>query len=237
MSNLSEIVTTQNRLEESITKRLDDLQAQISNAGSSKDTVSKVAEELRNFRELIFGILSLLRKQIRECAKKVDDLETRNRRKALIVSGVPEKDKEDCSQLVLEMINKKMGINDLSKSSIKVCHRLGTANEQRHRPILVRFISMDIKLAVWKAKTKLKGSSMSLKEFLTQTRQAVFSKSRLHFGMRSVWTHNGVIVIRAPGGSSHRITTDEELVTLMAKYPVALERSSSKNTNSGNSKS
>lgn len=64
MSNLSEIITTQNKLEESITKRLDDLQAQISNAGSSKDTVAKVGEELRNFRDIIFGILSLLRQQM-----------------------------------------------------------------------------------------------------------------------------------------------------------------------------
>lgn len=237
MSNLSEIITTQNKLEESITKRLDDLQAQISNAGSSKDTVAKVGEELRNFREIIFGILSLLRQQIRECAKNVDDLDTRNRRKALIVSGVPEKDKEDCTQLILKIINEKIGINNLTKSSIKVCHRLGTASEQRHRPILVRFESMDVKLAVWKAKTKLRGSSMSLKEFLTRTRQAVFSKSRLHFGMRSVWTHNGVIVIKAPCGSSHRITTEEELSTLIAKYPKVSGRSSSKITNSSTGKS
>ncbi|CAH2044926.1 unnamed protein product, partial [Iphiclides podalirius] len=226
MSNLSDIITTQNRLEENISKRFDELQAQITNAGSSKDTVAKVGEELRSFREIIFGILSLLRKQIRECAIQVDELESRNRRKALIVAGVPEKDKEDCTQMILEVLNNKMGLSDITKSSIKVCHRLGAPNKEHHRPILVRFISVDTKLMVWKTKTKLKGSSVSLKEFLTKTRQAVFTKSRLHFGMRSVWTQSGIIVIKTPSGVTHRITTDEELGPLIAKYPKAAGKSS-----------
>ncbi|CAH2070752.1 unnamed protein product, partial [Iphiclides podalirius] len=195
MSNLSEIINTQNKLEESISKRFDDLQAQITNAGSSKDTVAKVAEELRNFRELIFGILSLLRQEIRECAKQVDDIDTRSRRKALIVTGAPSK--------------------------------------EQHRPILVRFTSMDSRLFVWKAKTKLKGSPIALKEFLTRVRQAVFTKARLHFGMRSVWTQSGVIFIKTACGSNYKVTTEEELVPLIVKYPKSLGKSSSKDNNSG----
>ncbi|CAH2061697.1 unnamed protein product, partial [Iphiclides podalirius] len=234
MSNLAEIISTQNRLEENITKKFNDHQAQISNAGSSKDTVSKVAEELRQFREIIFGILGLLRQQIRECSKQVDDIESRNRRKAIIISGVPEKENEDCSQLILDVFNNKLGLSDISKSALKVCHRLGLPGKQHHRPILVRFSSIDIKSTVWKAKTKLKGSSVSLKEFLTRARQAVFAKSRLHFGMRSVWTQGGVIVIKAPSGSNYRITTEEELAPLTTKYPKTPGRSS---MNSGDSKS
>ncbi|CAH2049527.1 unnamed protein product, partial [Iphiclides podalirius] len=233
MSNLSEIINTQNKLEESISKRFDDLQAQITNAGSSKDTVAKVAEELRNFRELIFGILSLLRQQIRECARQVDDMDTRSRRKALIISGLPEKDNEDCSQLILDVFNKKMGLNNLSNSSIKVCHRLGAPSKDHHRPILVRFTSLDTRTVVWKAKTKLKGSSIALKEFLTRIRQAVFAKARLHFGMRSVWTQSGIICIKTPCGSNHKITTEEELSHLFVKYPKSPGKSSSKETNSG----
>lgn len=237
MSNLADIINTQNKLEENIAKKFDDLQAQITNAGSSKDTVAKVGEELRNFREIIFGILSLLRQQIRDCAKQVDDLETRNRRKALIVSGIAEKENEDCTQMVLDIFHGKLGLNDISKSSIKVCHRLGTLNKQHHRPILVRFTSMDIKSVVWKTKSKLKGSSVSFKEFLTRSRQTVFGKSRLHFGMRSVWTQSGVIIIKTPDGSFHKITTDEELVTLTMKYPKSSGKSASVNKNSNNGKS
>lgn len=224
-------------LEANIAKKFDDLQAQITNAGSSKDTVAKVGEELRNFREIIFGILSLLRQQIRDCAQQVDNLETRNRRKALIVSGIPEKANEDCTQMVLEVFHSKLGLTDVSKSSIKVCHRLGTQSKQRHRPILIRFTNIDIKALVWKNKSKLKGSSVSFKEFLTRARQAVFAKSRLHFGMRSVWTQSCVIVIKASDGSNHKITTEEELVTLAKKYPKASGKSSSFNSTSSDGKS
>lgn len=236
MSNLADIINTQNRLEENISKKFDDLQAQITNAGSSKDTVAKVAEELRNFREIIFGILGLLRQQIRDCAKQVDNLETRNRRKALIVSGITEKEKEDCTQIVLDIFQNKLGLGDVSKSSIKLCHRLGAQSKQHHRPILVRFTSMDFKALVWKTKSKLKGSSVSVKEFLTRARQAVFAKSRLHFGMRSVWTQNGVIVIKAPDGSNHKITTEDELDSLAKKYK-APGKSSSFITNASDDKS
>ncbi|CAH2057459.1 unnamed protein product, partial [Iphiclides podalirius] len=173
MSNLSEIINTQNKLEESISKRFDDLQAQITNAGSSKDTVAKVAEELRNFRELIFGILSLLPQQI------------------------------------------------------------SAPSKEHHRPVLVRFTSMDSRMFVWKAKTKLKGSPIALKEFLTRVRQAVFTKARLHFGMRSVWTQSGVIFIKTACGSNYKVTTEEELVPLIVKYPKSLGKSSSKDNNSG----
>ncbi|CAH2044329.1 unnamed protein product, partial [Iphiclides podalirius] len=122
--NSLEIISTQNRLEENITKRFDDLQAQISNAGSSKDTVARIAEELRSFREIVSGILGLLRQQIKECVRQVDEIDTRSRRKALIISGMPEKDNEDCTQRVLEVFNNNLGLSDISKSYIKSCHRL-----------------------------------------------------------------------------------------------------------------
>ncbi|CAH2064465.1 unnamed protein product, partial [Iphiclides podalirius] len=96
----AEIISTQNRLEENITKKFNDLQAQISNAGSSKDTVSKVAEELRRFREIIFGILGLLRQQIRECSKQ----------------------ELTCSQIDSGCLHNKLGLSDISKSALKVCH-------------------------------------------------------------------------------------------------------------------
>ncbi|CAH2049939.1 unnamed protein product, partial [Iphiclides podalirius] len=221
MSNLSEIISTQNRLEENITKRFDDLQAQISNAGSSKDTVARIAEELRSFREIVSGILGLLRQQIKECVRQVDEIDTRSRRKALIISGMPEKDNEDCTQRVLEVFNNNLGLSDISKSYIKSCHRLGTPSKERHRPVLIRFTSVDTKLVVWKNKTKLKGSSLSLKEFLTKTRQAVFSRARLHFGMRYVWSQSGVIVVRTSDATIHKLTSEEELVVLTTKYPKA----------------
>ncbi|KAJ8723723.1 hypothetical protein PYW07_007703 [Mythimna separata] len=234
MSTLDEIQSAQNSLEECVLKKMDALEAQIQAAGPAKDSVAKVREEFRSFRELIFGLLGLLRKQIAECSRVVDGLETRTRRKALIFTGYAEADKEDCRALVLDTLHNKLALPDITATSIKVCHRLGAPSRgsTRSRPILVRFSNIDHKSAVWRAKSGLKGSPITVKEFLTRVRQAVFSRARLHFGMSACWTQDGVIIIRAPDGTRLKITSMEELNPLLIKYPGKAGESSS-SSNSG----
>ncbi|KAJ8722540.1 hypothetical protein PYW07_003720 [Mythimna separata] len=221
MSQLDNVMSAQKDLEESVSKKMGELEAQIQSAGPAKDTVAKVAEEFRTFRELIFAMLGLLRKQIAECTRVADGLETRTRRKALLFTGFAEADKEDCRALVMDVLCKKLALPDITPSSIKTCHRLGTSGKgsARSRPILVRFSSVDCRSAVWKAKSALKGSAVTVKEFLTRTRQIVFSRARLHFGMTSCWTQDGTIVVRSPDGARRKISSLEELNLLVAKFP------------------
>ena len=221
MSQFDDIISAQKTLEDSFIRKMGELEAQIQCAGPAKDTVARVAEEFRTFRELIFSMLSLLRRQISECAKQIDGLETRHRRKALIFQGIAEAEGEVSGSVILDVVNKKLGLKGINTSSIKACHRLGVANKDHHRPILVKFSSYDDRSAVWRAKTGLKGSPISIKEFLTKTRQSVFAKARLHFSMRSCWTQDGVIVIKTPDGTKHKLTSLEELSPLLVKYPKA----------------
>ncbi|KAF9424388.1 hypothetical protein HW555_000527 [Spodoptera exigua] len=226
MSQLAEVLSAQKTLEESFIKKMNALEAQIQTAGPAKDTVAKVAEEFRAFRELVFGMLGLLRRQISECAQQIDDIETRSRRKALIVQGIAEAASEDCTKVTLDVLNSKLGLG-LTASSLKVCHRLGQANTDHPRPILVKFASVEAKMKVWRAKTGLRGSKLALKEFLTKTRQSVFGKARQHFGMRSCWTLDGVIFIKAPDGSRHKVMSLDELGLLLGRYPRTQDTSTS----------
>ncbi|KAF9404502.1 hypothetical protein HW555_014311 [Spodoptera exigua] len=220
MSQLAEVLSAQKSLEESFMKKMSALEAQIQTAGPAKDTVAKVAEEFRAFRELVISMLGLLRRQIGECSRQLDNIETRSRRKALIFQDIAETAGEDCTNVTLGVINNKLGLN-FTKESIKVCHRLGQANSTHHRPILVRFASMDARMSVWRAKTGLRGSKVSVREFLTKLRQSVFGTARQHFGMRSCWTQEGAIFIKAPDGGRHKVTTLDELNPLLSKYPKA----------------
>ncbi|CAH2061722.1 unnamed protein product, partial [Iphiclides podalirius] len=204
-----------------------ELEAQIQSAGPAKDTVAKVAEEFRTFRELVFAMLGMIRKQINECSHMIDVIETRHRQKALIFLGAPEAEKENCKTTVLDIMH-KMGLTEITESCIAVSHRLGVASKN-HRPILVRFVRVETRSLVWRAKAKLKGSSVSIKEFLTKSRQAVFGKAQLHFGMRACWTQDGVIVVKAADGSRHKIVTMDELSPLMAKFPNKTVKNSAEN--------
>uniref|UniRef100_A0A2A4JIA9 Uncharacterized protein n=1 Tax=Heliothis virescens TaxID=7102 RepID=A0A2A4JIA9_HELVI len=226
MSQLSEILTIQKSLEENFTRKMDELGAQIQAAGPAKDTVAKIAEEFRAFRELIYSVLGLLRKQIAECLLHIDGLEMRHRKKALIFQGIPEAENENCTSTILNILNGKLALKDIAVCNIKVSHRLGSPSKDHPRPILVRFSGIDIKSAIWKAKTGLKGTKISVKEFLTKTRQTVFTRARQHFGMRSCWSQDGVIVIKTSDGSRHRISSMDELKPLLIKYPVKPDASS-----------
>lgn len=210
-------------------KRMGELEAQIqSNVGGPvRDTVAKVAEEFRTFRELIFNMLGLLRKQISDCSKALDNIETRHRRKALIFTGVPEVQNENCASTILGIVQSKLSLTQITAPSIKTCYRLGAPKKDSHRPILVRFTDIDLRLAVWRSKTKLRGSSVTIREFLTKSRQVVLSKARLHFGLRGCWTQDGIIVVKTPDGSRFKITTLEELNPLMSKHPKASDTGSS----------
>ncbi|XP_047027638.1 uncharacterized protein LOC124636317 [Helicoverpa zea] len=226
MSQLSEILSIQKSLEEHFTKKMDQLGAQIQAAGPVKDTVAKVAEEFRAFRELIYSVLGLLRKQIAECVSHIDTLEMRHRRKALIFQGLPEAEKEDCSSKIIHLLSSKLALRNITAANIKVAHRLGSPGKDHPRPILVRFSNLEVKSLIWKAKTGLKGSKISVKEFLTKTRQSVFTQARQHFGMRSCWTQDGVIVVKASDGTRHKITSMDELKPLLDKYPTKSSPSS-----------
>lgn len=227
-SQLDDIRSAQKNLEECFHKKMGELEAQIQCAGPAKDTVAKIAEEFRSFRELMFGVLGLLKQQIMECSRVVDGLESRSRRKALIFTGFAEADKEDCRALVLDVLRNRLALPDITASSIKVCHRLGASSKGPtiSRPILVRFSNVDLRSTVWKAKSALKGSTVTVKEFLTRSRQTVFSRARLHFGMPAVWTQDGFIVIRSPDGTRHKICSLEELNPLLAKFPKKTGESS-----------
>ncbi|KAF9405495.1 hypothetical protein HW555_013795 [Spodoptera exigua] len=150
MSQVSEIISIHKNVQESLLKRMGDIEAQIQSAGPAKDTVARVAEEFRAFRELVFDMLKMLRAQVIECCRNIDNLEMRSRRKAAIFQGMPELDNEDCSGLILGVINTKLGL-DLPVSALKVCHRLGASNKDHHRPILVKFSSLDYNASVWNA--------------------------------------------------------------------------------------
>lgn len=185
MSQLDEIQSVQKSLEETLIKKIDELHAQLQVAGPAKETVAKVAEEFRTFREIVFNILGLLRRQIAECIKSADAVDAWQRRKARRVcrfTGIAETENENCTMAIIGILRSKMALKDVTETSIRSCHRLGASRKDHNRPVLVRFSDRNLKSVVWNAKTSLKGSSVAVKEFLTKYRQSIFNKARLHAG-------------------------------------------------------
>lgn len=221
MVNVQEVLDNQRRIEESLAARMCEIERSITAASGSesKPSIDKLTQEYRAFRDIVLSTLQLLRAQVQSLTGHIDELDTYNRRNALLFSGVKEKDGEDCAAVILNIINSSMNFPNINSSSMYVSHRLGVRNNTRTRPILVRFEDIKTRNLIWQEKKRLKSTPTVLSEFLTKSRQEVFANARKHFGINRCWTRDGAIMVKLPTNDRKRIITAGELDQLMVKFP------------------
>lgn len=215
----AQLQATQTDIEDRLMRRMADFESQLQATPASSD-VARLASEFHSFRDIVWEIVRHLRRQIAECLQAVDTMEMRHRRKCILISGIPES-AEDVSSVVEGIIRDKLQLPEAA-SHMEQCHRLGEKVSSRPRSVLIRFNSLNDKSAIWRKKTLLKGTSYSMSEFLTKSRQTVFIAARSHYGMRSCWSQDGVITIKLPDGSRRKITTKNELDELIKVSPSAV---------------
>ncbi|KOB67785.1 Uncharacterized protein OBRU01_19299, partial [Operophtera brumata] len=179
-------------------------------------TVEAIAADYAAFKSFTLGVLKTLQRQVEILAGDADQLEMRSRRKILLFHGVPEVSKEDTASLVVKTVTANLKLPDFTGAQISRCHRMGRAgNGDRPRPILVKVRDVVMRDSVWFAKTNLKGSNVTLSEFLTRPRHLAFMSARERFGVKNCWTKDGHIHIVGPDGARHRICSLSELNELL----------------------
>ncbi|XP_022814216.1 uncharacterized protein LOC111348003 [Spodoptera litura] len=173
---------------------------------------SGLAQDYWTFKRFMFDALECLQRQMEFFARDMDAQEMRGRRKMLLIHGVPEIPKENTSLVVTGVIQEKLKMDNITTSDVRRCHRVGSfTNKTRPRPILVKMQEVDTRDKVWYNKTQLKGTGITLSEFLTKTRHQVFMAARDRFGVSNCWTKQGHIYVLGPDGVRHRIVSHSEL--------------------------
>lgn len=224
MANVQTVLDNQKRIEDSLASRMAEIEKSLSAASSDgKPNIDWLLQEFRAFKEMALSTLKLLRTQIQSLDARVDDLDTYNRRNALLFNGVPEKDGEDCAALVLSVIH-AMEFPNIKTPDFYLCHRLGVRSSKRTRPILVRFVEINTRNIIWREKKRLKSTPTVLSEFLTKSRQEIFAAARKHFGINRSWTRDGAIMIKLPNNDRKRIVNAEELDQVMSKFPSVIDK-------------
>lgn len=220
MANVQDVIENQRNIETTLASRMSAFEEELRSAAANKTPIEDLSKDYKNFRDLVWSVLKALRTQIQALTRHVDDLDRFNRNNALLFTGIPESDNEDCTEVILSITNSVMKINDISKNSIQLCHRLGARKSTGCRPILVRFNDIRLRNTVWKDKKNLRASTTVIHEFLTRVRQSIFAVARRHFGINNCWTQDGIIFVKLPNNDRRRIGTMEELDQLMAKHPA-----------------
>ncbi|CAG5011329.1 unnamed protein product [Parnassius apollo] len=159
MENIFEVLKTQESLEKTLNQRLDKFEARLE--GSSKDlSLKDLSSDYINFKNFVYSTFTLLRQQINHLIVNMDAIESRHRKKFLLLGGVVENTNENVRELVASVITKNLGIKNCSSQSLQVCHRLGTISNGRPRPILIKFEDAPLRQELWAKKALLKGSPM-----------------------------------------------------------------------------
>lgn len=185
---------------------------------STSGDLASLAADYAEFKSMVCTTLAMLRQQLQLLVLGFDKHEAASRRKVLLFHGIPEDSNEQLDTKICSILSDQLKLSDVDHSLIDLCHRLGVKKD-KPRPILVRFAGLKHRNAVWNAKTALKGSGITITEFLTKPRQDIFVSARKHFGLRSCWTADGIIIIALPDKSRAKVVSMSELDLLMDKYP------------------
>lgn len=214
MANLEDVLETQHNIEASLLKRLNEFEARLNTTTpQTSSSQTSLADEFRNFKSDVLSILLLMRRQIFMITKSIDAIETRHRRKNLLMNGVPE-NVSNLLDFVSQTLREKLGLASMVPEKLLACHRIGQPSRDKERPVLLRFSEISLKNAVWDKKTSFKGTPFSVSEFLTKQRQTVFIQARKRFGQRRCWTMGGNIVVMLKDGTKRRLYSEQDLAEL-----------------------
>jgi len=145
-------------------------------------------------------------------ARELDNMETRSRRKILLVHGVAEQEDEETVEVVWHTFKTKLSMASLAVNDILRCHRMGRHKpDAKPRPILVELITIKLRDNIWSSKTKFKGTGITVSEFLTRSRHTTFMAARERHGVTRCWTREGSVFVISADGSRHRIDSIDDL--------------------------
>lgn len=188
--------------------------------------ISSLASEFSDFKAHIWKVLGMLKVHMELLTSGLDRHETASRRKVLLVHGVPEATDEKPDAVLKDVLADRLKVSVECIGAISVTHRLG-AKGAKGRPLLVRFSSVAARSEVWQQKKALKGTGITITEFLTKARHELFTAARKHFGMSNAWSSEGKIIVLLPDKSRQKVECWRDLQPLTSKYPCKVSPSSS----------
>ena len=166
-----------------LTKKFNELEIEIKNKDNKiknlEDEVECLAEEKDSL------------------VKKIDELEQYSRRNCLVLHGIKETDGECTDDIVLKTFSEELDVN-VKEEDLDRSHRLGKEkrDDNRPRPIIVKFARYAVRSKVFANKRKLKGKSLLITESLTVSRMKMFDDARKKYGPRNVWSYDGRVMCK-----------------------------------------
>lgn len=185
---------------------------------TSEEFLTKLIETISNKLPDIF------QKQFKEYEQKVKSLEDRidvleqqARGNKLLIFGVPESNQRESrhdKNMTAKILKEKVD-ETISEDQIESCYRLKSNKKPGPKPILITFTSKSARDVIFYNKSKLKGSKMVIKEYLTIKRYKLLIEAGNSLGYLNVWTNGGQVMAKCDG-KVHKINSNSDISNLTA---------------------
>ena len=157
-----------------------------------------------------------LEHKLSKVADEMKDLELYSRRNCLRIYGLAGSANEDTDAVVMDLVKEKLGI-ELTPEDIDRSHRLQVKHTEGSRgpnPLLVKFTRYNMRDKIYRARSKLRGTSIFVNEHLTRDRQALFGKVRSSRSVRKAWTSDFKITALTTDNRKVKINSERDLEKL-----------------------
>lgn len=159
----------------------------------AEQAAHKIEERFIARQEEVDKEIEGLKNEDSSIRKKLDDLGQHDRLENLRIFGIPEKENEDTTKLVINLAA-TIGVT-LTPQSFGRSHRVGKTGNGKHRAIIV-FVSYADRLKLFLGKKKLKGTKTVIREDLTAARLEVLKAAEEKYPDAAIWTTGGVIIVK-----------------------------------------
>ena len=143
-TKMSQIKVTESL--DALSKKIDELETEIKNKDEKIQFLENRVEILEEEKE--------------SQGKEIDDLEQYSRRNCLLLHGVVETNAECTDDIIIKTCAEELGI-DVKQEDLDRSHRLGKVkrNDNKPRPIVVKFARYAVRNKVFSSRKKLKGKN------------------------------------------------------------------------------
>lgn len=129
---------------------------------------------------------------------RINDLEQYTRRNSVRIYGIDDQNNRETpaetTSKIIQMFNNNLEIQ-VKEYDIDIAHRLGPFKSDANRPNICKFLSRTLRTEVIRARRKLKGTRIIIKDDLTLKNQKLLQEAAAVGNVQSAWSDNGRIIV------------------------------------------